>query len=290
MAYTQNPHVPKVRWEAVKMVRSGKSTREVARYFGYNQSSVVRWVKKAELLNNGPIPTLSSRPYHSPKALSFEVVDAILKTRLKRNRCGEVIHQELVNQGVLVSLSSVQRTLGRGRLLKKRSPWKRPHDYTQRPEAKAPGSLIQIDTIHLLGKEGRLYIYTLIDLYSRFTYAEVSEKISAFGSVEFVRRAQVATPFAFQMLQTDHGSEFSISFTHGVQRMGMKHRHSRVRQSNDNAHIERFNRSIQEECLDFVPHQLERYAQAIREYLPYYNTERLHLGIHFKTPLQMLEK
>jgi hypothetical protein len=35
MSYTKNENVPKVRAYAVRMVRSGKSTREVARYFGY---------------------------------------------------------------------------------------------------------------------------------------------------------------------------------------------------------------------------------------------------------------
>ena len=27
----------------------------------------------------------------------------------------------------------------------------------------------------------------------------------------------------------------------------------------------------------------------LKEYLPYYNTERLHMGINFKTPLEMLQ-
>lgn len=290
MAYTKNPHVPKVRWEAVKMVRSGKSTREVARYFGYNQSSVVRWVKKASVLNAGPIVTLSSRPHTHPRALEGEVVRAIITQRLKRNRCGQVVHQELLNQGMVVSLSSVHRTLERCKLTKKRSPWKRPHDYTPRPVAEAPGSLIQLDTIHLMGKEGKIYVYTLVDLYSRVAYAEVMERIGVRQSLLFVARAQRALPFVFQMLQTDHGSEFSIGFTHGVQQMGIQHRHSRVRQSNDNAHVERFNRSVQEECLDFVPHHLERYREALLEHLPYYNSERLHMGIGFKTPLQMVTK
>ncbi|NTW14415.1 MAG: helix-turn-helix domain-containing protein, partial [Candidatus Moranbacteria bacterium] len=42
MAYTSNPNIPKVRWKAVKMLRSGKSSREVARYFGYDQSTILR--------------------------------------------------------------------------------------------------------------------------------------------------------------------------------------------------------------------------------------------------------
>jgi len=30
------------------------------------------------------------------------------------------------------------------------------------------------------------------------------------------------------------------------------------------------------------------YQKAIKEYLPYYNGQRLHLGINLQTPLQMV--
>ena len=271
MAYTMNPHAPKVRWEAVKMLRSGKSSREVARYFGFSQSTVVRWEQKARLLNAGPIPTLSSRPLHSPKALSEGVVRKIIGKRLERNRCGQVVHQELLREGATVSLSSVQRTLSRCRLLKERSPWKRPHDFTPRPEAAFPGAFLELDTVHLMSPLGaRLYAYTLIDIHSRFAYAEVSEKIGTKESAAFVRRASRKAPFPFVMIQTDNGSEFSIGFTHVLWKMGVKHRHSRVRQSNDQAHVERFNRTLQEECLDRVSHGLKNFRKALREYLPYY--------------------
>lgn len=60
----QNPNLPKVRAEAVKLLRSGRSTREVARRFGYNQSTIVRWNRKVhpELRQFRIIPTESSRP------------------------------------------------------------------------------------------------------------------------------------------------------------------------------------------------------------------------------------
>jgi hypothetical protein len=89
-------------------------------------------------------------------------------------------------------------------LLKKKSPWKRPHDYTERPEVTHSGALVQIDTIHILLPNGeRLYIYTLIDLFSRWAYAEVTEKISAGVSVHFVQRALKVSPFKFEMILMD---------------------------------------------------------------------------------------
>jgi transposase InsO family protein len=290
MSYTKNPFMPKVRKDAVNLVKYRNwSIRRVARHFGVNPSTVSRWCRHPLGTGWHRIPTRSSRPDKSPRALSKEIVSAIIAKRIGRKRCGQVIYRELKRDGVIVSLSSVQRTLDRLGLLKKRSPWKRPHDNTPRPEVRYSGALLQVDTIHLMGPDGvRIYIYTLIDLYSRWAYAEVVSRISAQASVEFVSRAQKLASFSFEVIQTDHGSEFSIWFTNALRRINAIHRHSRVRQSNDNAHIERFNRTIQEECLDHVPHSISAYQKALNEYLPYYNTERLHMGINYQTPLEVL--
>ena len=237
------------------------------------------------------IPTKSSRPHTSPNALKKEVVKAIIEKRNGRRRCGQVIHQELRGEGIGVSLPSVQRTLDRMGFLKKRSPWKRPHDATPRPVPENPGALLQVDTVHILAPdESRIYVYTLIDLYSRWAYAEVVEKISAERSASFVMRAQKASSFVFQMVQTDHGSEFSTRFTHRLGEKNISHRHARVRQSNDNAHIERFNRTIQEECFDRTTHTIIHFRKALKTYLPYYNSERLHMGINYQTPLEVLQR
>lgn len=291
MAYTKNPALPRVRREAVYLVKQkGWSTRKVARYFGYTHSAVVKWCARDVSGGHHPIGTESSRPKRSPGALSRGVVNAIIEKRVGRRRCGQVIHRELLADGISVSLSSVQRTLSRCQLTRKRSPWQHPHDATPRPLSTHPGALLQCDTVHILQPDGkRLYVYTLIDLHSRWAYTEVSEKLRAYVSADFVRRAQRRAPFRFEMIQTDHGPEFSTRFTHILEQRDLAHRHPRVRKCNDNAHIERFNRTLQDECLLGVPRTIPHFKKAIATYLPYYNTERLHMGIDFKTPAQMLQ-
>lgn len=292
MAYSKNPHLPKVRRDAVCKVKLEHWTvRKTARYFGVQPSTVSRWVKRDLSGGRYEIPTRSSRPKKHPKALAKETVKAIIEKRQGRRRCGQVIHQELLRDGVDVSLSSVQRTLDRCHLTKKRSPWKRPHDSTPRPKAAYSGALLQCDTVHFMLPDGsRIYVYTIIDLYSRWAYAEAVERIGAEPSVGFVRRAQKKAPFVFEMIQTDNGPEYTTWCTHGLWRMNIEHRHSRVRRSNDNAHVERFNRTIQEECLDHTAHTVSAFQKALRSYLKYYNTERLHMGINYKTPFEVLRR
>jgi len=286
MAYTKNPHMPKVRQEAADMVRRGHTPTQVGRRFGVSSSTVCKWVKKAQKIGYHPIPTESSRPRSHPKQLSVEVVRKIVSKRLEIKRCSEVIHKELLNDGIEISLSSVKRTLARRYLLKKRSPWKRYHPPVKRPCIEKPGDLVEIDTIHIMvGEKKRIYVYTLIDVYSRFVYAKAYTRISGVASVDFLMHAQQSASFNFNMIQSDHGPEFGKWF---VSRVKKKHRYTRVGKPNDNAHIERFNRTIQEECLDTLLNKVPVLNKALEEYIPYYNTRRLHLGINLQTPIQLL--
>ena len=289
MSYSTNPNLPKVRADAIKMLRSGRRTREVARHFGFAQSTIVKWNKKVpeHTYQYRIVPTESSRPHRHPKQLSDELVGAILAKRYETGRGAEYIHQLLLREDVQVSLSSVKRTLSRHGLTRY-SKWKKWHTYTPRPLPEAPGLLVETDTIHD-GPVGRqLYLYTLIDVHSRWAYAEASPRIAASLSVSFVARAQRAASFRFKTVQSDHGSEYSKWFTKKMTEANTTHRHSRIRKPNDNAHIERFNRTIQEECIARVSRDLNRWQKVLPDYLQHYNHERPHMGLNWKTPAEVL--
>jgi len=285
MAYTQNPHLPKVRRDAADLVRRGWGVRQVARYVGVSPGTVTKWVKKATKYGYHPIPTLSSKPKHHPKQLSDDLVWKIFRKRVAIKRSAEVVQRELVNEGVMVSLSSVKRTLDRGGLLKKRSPWKRYKVPIIRPNVEKQGDLVQVDTIHLPTSRGRVYVFTILDVFSRWAYARAYKRATSRIAKNFVGLAQGKAPFPFKVIQSDNGSEFSVWFSEHIKSV---HRHSRVRRPNDNAHLERFNRTIQEECLDQVPRKVEDLNSAILKYIKYYNEKRLHFGINLQTPLQVL--
>lgn len=290
MAYTTNPHMPRVRIEAARLVtEEGWSSREVARHTGYNQSTIVRWVDtlRRNDFRHG-IPTRSCRPISHPKELPREMVKAIIEYRLKYNRCAEVVHHFLVRDGLKVSLSSVKRTLKRQGLTRY-SKWKKWHQYDERPKAEKPGILVEIDTIVDGPWEDRLYVYTLLDVCSRWSFAMPVMRIGTHASWKFIQAAREAMPFELKLIQSDHGSEFSKWLTKRLHADDINHRHSRVRMPTDNAHVERFNRTIQEECLYRVPKTISSYRKAIPEYLHYYNTERPHMSLNMQTPSQVMQ-
>ena len=287
--YTTNPFLPKVRMQAVMLVRKGWSMRKVARYIGVNPSTVSRWVKKAPVKGSCSIPTLSSKPKRHPKSISNEVRQMIINERIKTKRCGNVIHKSLEKKGIKVSLSTVNRTLDRAGLLKKKSKWKRYHKNTPRILPNRPGDLIQLDTIHLFPlvktKYKKWYIYTLLNVNSRWAYAKAFGRINTYNSLNFVKEAREIAPFDFNCVQTDNGQEFSTYFSHNLK---IKHRHTRVRKPTDNAYIERFNRTIQEESITYVPETLDKLNQSLKEYINHYNNERMHMGIDYQTPKEKL--
>lgn len=282
MAYSTNPHLPRLRMEAIKLVRSGWQVRKVARHMGFAPGTISKWMKRAPEHGNKHLATRSSRPASHPRSLSQKTINVIVKLRLKHKRCSEVIHHLLKEQEIIVSLSSVKRVLKRKNLLKEKSKWKKFHRSPHRPEVAQAGDLVELDTIHIHTFTGeRFYIYTLLDVHSRWAHAKVSPRISAGRTVKFLEEARTKAPFPFKMIQSDHGSEFSQWFTTHA---GITHRHSRVRKPNDNAHLERFNRTIQEECLYYLKQEPRIYQSAIRKYLPFYNNERPHLGLDLKSP------
>ncbi len=288
MAYSQNPQLPHVRMTAVRLVRSGWSTVKVARHLGYSQSAIVKWMQRAPHdLRARVIPTRSSKPHHHPAELSEDMTETIIAYRRKYRRCAVVLHHLLGKDGYAISLSSVERTLRRNELTRF-SKWKKWHTYPPRPLPEKPGVLVEIDTIHDGPHEDRLYLYTLLDVCSRWAHAIPSLAINTHRSLRFVDTARGISPFAFETLQSDHGSEFSKWFTKRITERGMAHRHSRVRTPNDNAHLERFNRTIQDECLSRITRTLRGYQRAIPEYLHYYNTERPHMALEMKTPAEKI--
>jgi len=279
--------MPRIRRDAVEFARK-HGVRCAARHYGFQPGTVSKWAQKAKKIGYHPIPTKSSRPKHHPNELKAELVDKILAIRLKTKRTSEVVHQYLKNDGVDVSLSSVHRTLDRRGMLKKRSPWKRYHPHVDRPYPVKPGSLVQIDTIHLMtGPKTRIYVLTLIDVYSRSTYAKCYDKLNSRIACDFLDEAESQSVFDYDLIQTDHGPEFGKWFAERTRRY---HRYTRIGKPNDNAHIERFNRTLQEECLDTLPREVKTINCALEKYLKYYNTERLHMGIELKTPKQLISK
>ena len=105
-------------------------------------------------------------------------------------------------------------------------------------------------------------------------------------------RAESKFGFKFAMVQADNGLDLSRYFERRLKAHSILTRHSRLHRPNDNAHIERFNRTIQDECLGrYITYQTKttEIQTKLDKYLEFYNTKRVHLSLQYRTPLQMLQ-
>lgn len=321
MSYCTGKHIEKSRGKAMKMlVIEKKPVNVVANRFGVNRSTIWRWHQKwldqnsnKVLVNHyrpsrepgkhfrwdnvcWSIPSLSAAP-KCPHMLSDDLVQLVLDVRSQLKRCAEVVWY-YINKVlcISISLSSVRRILKRhGRMNKPKAHRNKRYKGIPRPRVLAPGDLVEIDTIHLFNpvSKQKRYIYTVIDLYTRMAYARVYKELKPINSLNTVLEAEQYFSFWFKMVQSDNGLEFGNYFSDRLEKRGIKIRHTRLGRPNDNAHIERFNRTIQEECtgnyyLESEP--LKKMDDKILSYIDFYNYHRVHLSLSYRTPAEMLHR
>jgi transposase InsO family protein len=124
-------------------------------------------------------------------------------------------------------------------------------------------------------------------------YVEIHPRILPGLAANVILHARNELGFDFAMVQADNGPEFSHYFEQTLARHSMSVRHTRLGRPNDNAHIERFNRTIQEECLGstITYKTTTKHIQGkLDRYLEFYNFKRVHLGLQLRTPAEMLRR
>lgn len=157
-----------------------------------------------------------------------------------------------------------------------------------------PGHLVALDTIERFVDGCRRYVITFEDIYTRFSFAWGTKSHASLAATEFFALCQKAFPhpYDFLFVLTDNGSEFKKHFTEELRRLHLVHFHTYPRTPKMNAHIERFNRTIQEEFVDFhVPllKDVDAFNRRLMDYLIFYNTERVHHAFGNKlSPVQYM--
>src|SRR3989344_1342340 len=129
---------------------------------------------------------------------------------------------------------------------------RKPKDF----KATHPGHCVALDTVERFIHGCRRYIITFEDLYSRFAFALSTTSHASKAAEEFFEFCQMVFPIPFEYVLTDNGSEFKKHFSEKLKELHLTHYHTYPRMPKMNAHCERFNRTIQEEFIDFHAHEL----------------------------------
>lgn len=157
-----------------------------------------------------------------------------------------------------------------------------------------PGHLVALDTIERIVNGNRRYIITFEDIYTRFSFAWSTRSHASKAAEEFFDLCLKVFPYSFKFLYvlTDNGSEFKKHFNERLMELHLVHYHTYPRTPKMNAHVERFNRTIQEEFIDYFSYLLihpDDFNRRLIDYLTFYNIDRVHHAFQNKlSPVQYM--
>lgn len=225
------------------------------------------------------------------------VVELIITLRQKEYRLSKYQMKPLIDAWCrelnipLVGLSTV------GKIIKRRTKLTKSKKYYTRkshkkylkkaPHQEKPG-YVQVDTIHLWMNSRKYYFTTIIDITSKCAWCRVSTCHSS-------RQALVALKeyldqgYLLHTVQTDNGSEFLGIFDQYLTSNQLVHEFIYPRSPKINGVVERFNRTLKEEFLNYNDdyfHDLDIFTKKLHRYLKWYNTGRPHQSLKLKTPLE----
>jgi len=155
----------------------------------------------------------------------------------------------------------------------------------------APGSLVQIDTKHLIAPSSRKYFqFTAIDCKTRIKFAYCYSSCSSFSAKLFLQKAIEFFNFPIQNIQTDNGSEY-LKYFHAALKE-IKHYFSYPHCPKDNCFVERV---IQTDKYEFYLNanlysELKLQNEKLAKWNYIYNHIRPHESLDNISPVEYYEK
>ena len=176
------------------------------------------------------------------------------------------------------------------RIERKKTPkGRKPKGY----KATAPGECGAFDTVEYFLDGMRRYVITFTDHYSRFSFAWATQSHASLAAREFFAIVAEVFPYPLQSVLTDNGSEFMKHSDEELCRLNKNHWHTYPKTPKMNAHVERFNRTIQEEFIHYHEDLLldpDQFNRRLIPWLIWYNAERPHWALELNSPVQFLLK
>lgn len=154
--------------------------------------------------------------------------------------------------------------------------------------------LWHVDTVVLtLTEGGYRYLLTAIDEVSKMAFARLYSTHSSRQAKDFLGRLVYLTDKKVINIHHDNGSEFKKEFEEACATLGIPQWYSRPHTPRDNAVLERFNRTIQEEFIETTDVDLVNIGDFNRKLLDWlieYNSNRPHQTLDYKSPLEYLDE
>lgn len=209
-------------------------------------------------------------------------VRAILRMRFGECVSGKRVYRIMKGAGLCMPASHSHKQLFKG------------IPFSYKLEAERPNQLWGIDMTYIwCGADGWGYFHGVIDHYDKtmlgYTF---SKSCKAQGAVLAIAEATMHRIPKDLELRSDNGCHYGAKvFRDELLRLGITHTRTMVNTPKGNAIIERFFRSLKEECV--WQHQFQNFEEAkkfVDEWVVKYNQERPHQSLGYLTPAEFFAK
>ena len=275
-----------------------------ARNMGVSRRTVQRWRRRAPDFADRPC-----RPHHSPRRSSAALEATVLTLRIEQRWGPDRI-------GAILGLapSSVHRILRRHDAHRLSHLFPKPPRSFGRFAVTTPGELVAIDTKRLgsldrgggryrqmhhsaagaMRKVGWRHLHVAIDFASRLVFTQLRASDRPEDTMPFLDAALRyfdSQGIRVRRILTDNGNGYLRRYREHAQGHGIRHSHTQPYHPWTNGRVERFNGTIQRECL-YASHFTEEAERdlAVALFVAYYNAERPHIALGGLPPLEWLRR
>ena len=280
---------PVFRAKLMAMHDEGVSLSALSSEFGIARQVLSRWWTRYASDDIAGLIPHSRRPHDSPTRLSRRLQGRILALRTQRWSAVRIGHE------LGVGHSTVQRVLeqhGQNQLPRPVRP--KPRRY----EKQRPGELVHIDLKYLpaLRNARHDFEFAAVDDFSREAVVWITTDQTSAAATAFLERVAATLPYPIDAVLTDNAFAFTMrhakhadrltQFQHACQTLGIAHHLLRPYAPQSNGKVERFFRTIDDECLHV--RRLFTFgarSRAVEDFVWYYNHERPHFSLGGMTPV-----
>jgi len=281
---------PVFRAKLMALHQRGVSFTALSAEFGVAREVLGRWWKRYEADDLRGLQPHSRRPRTSPTEISARAARRILALRANRLSAAAIAHQLDLGHG------TVQRRLeahGVNQLPRPARP--KPRRY----EKKRPGELVHIDFKYLpaLRNARHDFEFAAVDDFSREAVVWIATDATSATATTFLERVSAALPYPIEAVLTDNAFAFTMRhalhaerqtrFQQACTALGITHHLLRPYAPQSNGKVERFFRTVNDECLHIRPlFTFAARSRAVDEFVSYYNHERPHYSLAGMTPVE----
>lgn len=278
--------------EKVKLVELISGSRlpikKAAKEYGISDASFYTWRKQLQAAENQH--KQEKQPDGEPRLSNEEATLLALKEQFPYYGAVKLSKQLLRTYGLNLHPGKVKRILDQHGFKQERLP-KAPPKGSRRFERINSNELWMMDIMYYrLKKEGRFYLISILDDYSRFIVAHQVCTTQTGDNVTAVFHEAVDNYGLPNQLLTDRGSQFASwkginAFQEMLGNLSVEHILTKSQSPQCIGKIESFHRNIQKELLrrkEFAT--IKEARKAIDDYVEHYNYERVHMGIDYLVP------